>query len=159
MIKKLIKLLLIILCMFMIFSFSSDNGVESTKKSDSIIITITEKFIGRELTIDEKEKYIDIFVVPVRKSGHLFIYFLLGLSIISFLSEFMIINKKGVIITIIIVFLYACSDEIHQLFISGRSGEVLDVLIDTIGGSISAYLYYYIIKLRRKCHGQKETIS
>ena len=57
--KKIIKLILIIICMFTIFSFSSDNGDKSTKKSDSIIIVMCEKFFGRELSKQEKEKYID----------------------------------------------------------------------------------------------------
>jgi VanZ family protein len=35
-----------------------------------------------------------------------------------------------------VVFLYACSDEIHQLFVPNRSGELLDVLLDTFGGSL-----------------------
>ena len=150
---KIIKFLLIIVLMGIIFSFSNDTGSASTKKSDSVIVTITEKFLGRELTSSEKEKYIDKFVVLVRKSGHLFIYLLLGLSIISFLKEFMIIDTKSVIITCIIVFIYACSDEVHQLYVSGRSGEALDVIIDTIGGFIGSYLYYLIYKYRRKRNG------
>ena len=53
------------------------------------------------------------------------------------------------IYTIIFVFIYACSDEIHQLFIRGRSGEILDVLIDTLGGFTSSFIYT-IFKVRRK---------
>ncbi|MBQ3466792.1 MAG: VanZ family protein, partial [Oscillospiraceae bacterium] len=30
-------------------------------------------------------------------------------------------------------FLYACSDEFHQLFVPGRAGMFSDVLIDTVG--------------------------
>ena len=48
------------------------------------------------------------------------------------------------------VLLYACSDEVHQTFVAGRSGEVLDVLIDTVGGSLATILYYLIY--RRKKH-------
>ena len=56
------------------------------------------------------------------------------------------------------VLLYACSDEIHQTFVAGRSGEVLDVLIDTIGGSLATYLYYIIYK-RRRLNEQEKTTS
>jgi VanZ family protein len=42
--------------------------------------------------------------------------------------------KQVIIITIIFVFLYACSDEIHQLFVPGREGAIRDVIIDTCGG-------------------------
>ena len=152
MLKKIIKFLLILVCMGIIFSFSQDNGAVSTKKSDSIIISITEKFFGRKLTTKEKVKYTDRFVVVVRKGGHLFLYFLLGLSIISFLREYMIISYKSVIITCVCVFMYACSDEIHQLFIKDRSGEILDVFIDTIGGFVGSYLYYLLFRIRRSIH-------
>ena len=39
------------------------------------------------------------------------------------------------------VFLYACTDEFHQLFVPGRSGNFRDVIIDTSGGVLSAILF------------------
>ena len=35
--------------------------------------------------------------------------------------------------TIIIAYLYALSDEIHQTFVAGRSGRLRDTIIDLIG--------------------------
>ena len=81
----------------------------------------------------------------------------MGLLIISFLKEFGL-TKRSIFISIIVVLLYACSDEIHQTFVAGRSGEVLDVLIDTIGGSLSTYIYYLIHK-RRRLNEQEKAIS
>jgi VanZ family protein len=37
-------------------------------------------------------------------------------------------------VTVVFVFFYACSDEIHQLFVLGREGAFRDVIIDTVGG-------------------------
>lgn len=139
--KKIIKLLLVLIVMVIIFMFSSENDVNSTKKSDGIIIRTTEFILNRKLTDKEKELYIDKYVVVVRKTAHFTIYFLLGLFFCSFLKEFDFNNKKLLIYTILFVFLYACSDEIHQLFIKGRSGEILDVLIDTFGGFTSSFIY------------------
>ena len=62
-----------------------------------------------------------------------------------------IYDKRIYIITIIFCFLYACSDEIHQLFIPGRSGELLDVLIDTTGGILSSFIYTSF-RVRRRLH-------
>jgi VanZ family protein len=47
----------------------------------------------------------------------------------------------------IIVILYACSDEIHQLFVVTREGTVRDVIIDTLGGG---FAWIYITKLLPK---------
>ena len=88
----------------------------------------------------------------VRKSAHFTLYFLLGLFIISFLREFIPIDKRSILITIGIVFLYACSDEVHQLFVSGRSCEVLDVIIDTCGGVVSTAIYSLLYRIRRISH-------
>ncbi len=38
--------------------------------------------------------------------------------------------------SVLFCFFYACSDEIHQLFVSARSGRVLDVFIDTCGACL-----------------------
>lgn len=151
MIKKIIKLLLIIIWMGIIFSFSKDNGEVSTKKSDSVIIRIYKIFDKRELTEKEKEQIIEKYVVPIRKSAHFIEYFILGVLVISFISEFIELNIKAIIIGIIICCLYAVSDELHQLFISNRSAEVLDVFIDTIGSSTGIIIYRSIYKkiLRR----------
>ena len=147
--KKLFKIILVIFWMVLIFSFSMDKGETSTVKSNSIIDVVGEFIYGRDMTLEEKEFFREKFVIPVRKGAHLMIYFLLGFSFFSLIREYNLINKKGIIIAIVFVFIYACSDELHQLFVSGRSGELLDVLIDTLGGSLGIFsLYYYY--LRRK---------
>ena len=35
---------------------------------------------------------------------------------------------------------YAASDELHQTFVTGREGTVLDVLVDTVGVAVGVYL-------------------
>lgn len=147
---KFIKLSLVILCMALIFIFSSDTSDTSTKKSDGVIIKSCEFVLRRKLTDKEKEKYIDKYVFIVRKGAHFSIYLILGLLIMSYFKEIYLINTKGLLIAFLICFLYACSDEIHQLFVPGRSGEFRDVLIDSTGGLIGTYIYYFISTIRRR---------
>ena len=146
MIKKIIKIVLLLLCMILIFSFSSDNGSNSSKKSDGLIIRIYQSITHNKLSDKEKEIIVDKYVIPVRKSAHIIVYLILGVLSISLIKEYRLIDIKALIISIIFCFLYACSDEIHQLFVMDRSGEVLDVLIDSIGSFIGIYLYYLIYK-------------
>ena len=133
-----------------IFFFSNDEKNASSKKSDGLIISVTEKIIGKKLNDTEKEYYTSKFVKPVRKSAHFTIYLLLGLIFISLLKEYNITDKRSIIYTVIFVCLYACSDEIHQLFVPGRSGEVLDVLIDTTGGFIGTMIYKLYRRIRHE---------
>lgn len=142
--RKVIKFILIIICMITIFSFSSDNGSKSTKKSDGVIIKYISLIKNGNVSDKEKLFYTEKFVVPVRKSAHFIIYFILGLLITSFLSEFDFIDKRIILYSVICCFLYASSDEIHQLFVSGRSGMIRDVLLDSLGSSLACFIYMYI---------------
>ena len=49
------------------------------------------------------------------------------------METFDVNQKKKVGISTLIGFIYSCTDEIHQLFISERSGSIIDVFIDTLG--------------------------
>jgi VanZ family protein len=47
---------------------------------------------------------------------------------------------------LLIVFLYACSDEYHQRFVPTRTSQFSDVIIDTIGASLAllaAWVYHF----------------
>ena len=149
MLRKVIKFTLVICCMLIIFMFSSDSGTVSSKKSDSVIINLVEVISNKKVNNKDRDKYIEKYVFPVRKCAHFTIYLILGILVISLLSEYRILNFKTVLYTLLIVFLYACSDEFHQLFVSGRSSEIGDVLIDSSGGFIGSYLYYLFRRKRK----------
>lgn len=147
---KIIKIILLVLCMSTIFFFSNDKADASTKKSDGVIVRISEMVLNKKLSNNEKDKYTTKYFKVIRKSAHFTIYLILGLIFISLLKEYNILDKRSVIYTIIFVFIYACSDEIHQLFVSGRSGEILDVLIDTTGGFIGTMIYKLYRRIRHE---------
>ena len=131
--------------MISIFSLSNDNGYKSTKKSDKVITFWYEKLTNNKIN----KEIINKLVYPVRKSAHIIIYLILGLLFISLLYEFNITTKIMIISSILFCFIYACSDEIHQLFIVGRSGEVKDIILDTIGSTIGIFVYYLYRKKQR----------
>lgn len=150
MIIKIVKVFIVLLCMFTIFMLSADDNNESNKKSDGLIIKACKILVRKDLSEKEQQAYIDKYVTFVRKSAHFTIYLLLGLSIISLIKEYRQIDIKSLIIALIISVLYAVSDEIHQILVPGRSGEIRDVLIDSIGSLTGIYLYYLFYKIRRK---------
>ena len=43
---------------------------------------------------------------------------------------------------LILCILYAFTDEYHQTFINGRTGQILDVLIDSSGSLLGSGIYY-----------------
>lgn len=149
MIRKVIKIILVLLWMVMIFLLSNEEAVKSSKKSDGLIIKSMELFTGKSLSDQEKEKVLKYLVFPVRKCAHLSLYLILGILVISLLREYMVINTKLVLLSLLICFLYACSDEIHQLFVPGRSGEVRDVLIDILGACLGVSFYYLVFRKKK----------
>ena len=52
--------------------------------------------------------------------------------------------------SILFSFLYACTDELHQIFVPGRSAQFRDVLIDTLGASFGIAITYLTIKFFAK---------
>ena len=55
-------------------------------------------------------------------------------------------SKKQVIFAGVMGISYAISDEIHQLFVSGRAGQVQDVIIDSIGVILGICILMLFIK-------------
>ena len=93
---------------------------------------------------------IDIAEFIIRKSAHMFSYFLLAILLFMTIYDNQKNIRKVALKALLFTFLYALSDEFHQLFIDGRSGEFRDVMIDTIGGTIgSGILYLYHSKYNK----------
>ena len=54
-----------------------------------------------------------------------------------------------IIIALVICFIYACTNEYHQTFVNGRTGQFSDTLIDTFGGFISCLMYIFMMKINK----------
>ena len=141
--KKIISIILVVIWMGIIFCFSNQNADDSSKISDGFITTIINFFVDDDLSIDEKELLLEKCSFYVRKLAHFTLYFVLGILVLNLLYQYNLKNK--LLIGIVICIIYSCSDEFHQLFISGRSGEVGDVIIDGIG-SLFGILFYKFVK-------------
>lgn len=76
---------------------------------------------------------IESFHSVIRKNAHFFIYLILGILVDNGLRSRGRMGYKRIGLAIIICTIYAISDEIHQLFIPGRAGQVKDVFIDSMG--------------------------
>ena len=82
----------------------------------------------------------------VRKFGHWSEYFVLATLILKALQDET--GKKWdsphVTLTLVFVFLYAASDEFHQIFVPSRTASVGDVIIDVVGGICGIlWMYWY----------------
>lgn len=154
-IRNYFNIFLIFIWMLTIFNFSNQKGTESSGLSDKVIVKIAEILKRNTLSSTEKEHIIDKYRFIVRKTAHFTSYFILGTLIIILFLDLKLNIKKSNLITLIICFIYACTDEIHQLFISGRNGSFIDVLIDTSGVLTALIIIYLLLLFKKKCIKQK----
>ena len=148
--KLVIKYIILILWMILIFWFSNQNGTISSEMSDGLISEVV-KFIEIILKNSlDNEKIIETFVFLIRKVAHFFLYFVLGILWMNLLKEHRVSLGKQVIYSLLFCIMYACSDEIHQLFIPGRSGNIIDTMIDTTGSLCSIITIYLFKKYKNK---------
>lgn len=153
MVKKLVLWLLVISCMSVIFAFSSQEATES-KKTSSRFITVVVRLldINNSLSQESIENIAENITTFVRKSAHFSIYALLGALVALLLSQYGLKGKRQLLFAVLWVLLYACSDEFHQTFVEGRSGEIRDVLIDTAGGFCgAAFIITMTTLIKRIC--------
>ena len=146
--KRAVWFLICLVCslalMITIFCFSAQPAELSQNTSDGFFATV-ETFIAK-LYGGEVPPTVDSlllgFHAVLRKLAHAFVNCLLGASLCGVFCSLVRPPKwwaKGVLAAGVAV-CYAISDECHQLFVPGRSGEMRDVLIDTAGIVIGVLL-------------------
>ncbi|MGN0494047.1 MAG: VanZ family protein [Acutalibacteraceae bacterium] len=152
------------LCLWMtlIFCFSSQNADESSETSGSLIAAVAEIFYPsfEELTDEEQAQVIESFQFIARKTAHFSIYGVLGLlSYLTFVSYRRLRLAFRVSLSGAVCLLYAVSDEIHQMFVPGRSCEVRDVCIDFCGSMLAIGAALLISRCIRGIYKHIRTVS
>lgn len=141
--KKIFAWCLLLLWMSVIFIMSNQPAEISNSQSDFVI-----KLFGF-LGINLNEHFGDLASLIVRKGAHIteyFILFLLAYRVISIYIQ----KRSSRIYSLLFVFLYACSDEIHQHFVPGRAMALKDVFIDTSGAIIGVIITTYYNKYKNR---------
>ncbi len=141
--RRLVSWSLVIIWMIIIFFLSHQPAANSNGLSTGITEKIVEML---EKIVPKIEFEMENFNHIVRKSAHFFAYLLLGILVINGLRSSGLRGYKGMWLALFISVLYAISDETHQLFVPGRSGQIKDVLIDSSGAFVGILGYIGIYK-------------
>lgn len=131
-----IFLILVVFWMGVIFKFSSANGEKSTGTSRSSLEKIITLF-NKNIDKDKLEGLVIKYDVVLRKFTH-FTGYLVGGILLYFmyfyLNKLVTYKLKYIkMYSVVTGSIYAMTDELHQHFVSGRSGEIKDVVLDTSG--------------------------
>ena len=134
-----VLLVLIIAWMIMVFAFSNQNG----EGSSNLSMAITKWIFHSE----EIAQRMDPFI---RKCAHMAEYALGAILVYSYcLTYEKMDSKKQIIFSLCFTILYAATDELHQLFVSERSGQIIDVLIDSVGAAIGVFTVWFAFRLAK----------
>ncbi|MDE5547269.1 MAG: VanZ family protein [Anaeroplasmataceae bacterium] len=135
----------------MIFYFSHQNGVSSSRMSNKVTKWVVNTFVSNysNLPKDEQANILKNTSYVIRKLAHYSEYVVLGLFL--FVAVYAFTSNQKIIFPVVSILgiLYAVSDELHQYFIGGRAPAVKDVLIDSIGVLTILLLIGSILNLKR----------
>ena len=97
----------------------------------------------------------------MRKCAHAFEYFVLGILLLNVIRQFWptMREKKWArywYLAVVGAFVYAVTDEVHQVFVSGRSCELRDIIIDTVAASVGVGM---VMLIRRWWHRRKQGVT
>lgn len=142
-----------IIVMYMIFQFSSQDGVTSSELSYEVsykLVTFADEQLHLELTDQQIDDYIERIHHYVRKTAHVTEYFILAVTIAFPLYVY---GLRGILLVFLAAFFcvgFAALDEYHQSFVAGRGASIRDVCIDSIGVLPGIYLVRIIGFIGRK---------
>ena len=147
-------LIFAVIWMIIVFKFSSQPADTSQNTSLNLTKRIVNVFFNNKSST-EKEQITDKLDPYIRKLAHFTLYAIGGILIANYINTYNIKDKNKIIYSICIGATYACTDEFHQLFVEGRSGQLTDVLIDSLGVAIGVCIFLCVITILKKLKGKK----
>jgi VanZ family protein len=154
---KYISWLPAFLLMVIIFGFSSkpaDNSNDSSLTIAQSILTVYENITNIQYQEEVRVSLMDMINHVVRKGAHFSEYAVLAVAVAFHL---LVWKKKRLwllLMPIMISTFYAITDEIHQTFIPGRSGQITDVLLDASGAATGSLLFFLFVAMVVKIKGK-----
>lgn len=73
---------------------------------------------------------------------------------LHFQNKFQLLKKYPAILTVLIASFYGLLDEIHQMFVPGRSAEFLDWMADFSGSVLAVFITSFILKKMQQIENQ-----
>lgn len=155
--KRLITGILALCWMLLIGSFSAQSGQESGSLSRTVadkVICVQEYITGETYSRQEREARIEAMQFPVRKLAHMSEYGVLAILLAFHFGTYHFAASRPCLrffLAWLAAAVYAAADEIHQLFVPGRSGQLTDVCIDAAGALLGVLVFWVIaVLLKRK---------
>jgi len=142
--KHKVFIILGVLMHILIFTQSLLQGDLSAGQSGFIVDILHPIVLNMGVNID-----VDTFSFIIRKLAHFTEFFVLAAFWYLVYSKYFS-KLKLIIVVLTHGLITATLDETIQLFVDGRSGELLDVLIDFSGVLMAVCMMHFIIEKRKR---------
>ncbi len=143
--KKKFNICLLVFWLVVIFLLSNQDSGKSQHLSDNLIgkgVDIVASITKQEITPTKKVTIVENMSDKVRSLAHFTEYLILGILVINVLKDYYKLDYKIWLYGLLFCILYAIGDELHQLFISGRSFQYGDIIVDTLGSILGSFGFF-----------------
>lgn len=152
---KVVKIILIIIWMITVFRFSNQGGTESSSTSAKVTKVIVNVVVNDKKE-ENKVQIANKIEKVVRKFAHYTIYTIGGVLIMNYAYTTDKTKKQQTFGSLLFGAFYAATDEVHQYFVPGRSAQITDVGIDTLGVITGIIIFAIIINVIQKLKNIKK---
>lgn len=146
---SLVFVLLILLNMGVVFY----NSHKTSEQSTTVSRQISRAILKTDRTNTESVKVMHKFNTVLREVSHAIEFFPMGMLCVWLCLLHVVGKKKHLIsgtVSFLIVALYGISDEIHQIFVPGRSFQISDILTDCAGGIAGIAVGFALVIVLKK---------
>lgn len=146
-----------VIIMGIIFCFSSKPAEVSGENSLAIsrtIIKIYEQATATPIEAPEMTRTLDRVDHIVRKTAHFMEYAVLAAAIALHFTLWKEGRGWRLGMPVLITALYAATDEFHQTFVPGRSGQFSDVVLDSCGAVAGVIFFAIFLYIAEKQWGK-----
>ena len=154
--------ILALVWMCVIFAFSAQTKEESSVVSQGFsyrIVNTTGLLLHLHIDEEQLREIANAIEGFVRKGAHMTEYAILAILVYVWLGRWQLSRRRMAYTATALTMLYACSDEIHQLFVAGRAGRVSDVLVDSAGAVVGLALFLFLKMCVSKIADKKKELQ
>lgn len=167
-VKPAIFCMITLLWMVTIFWFSAQPADKSSAMSSPFAEKAVDLLYSDFETMPavEQTKLLDQWTHIVRKGAHFNEYALMGVLISMALAAVKSVRSSGRLFdslrfklsmsAFIIGSVYAATDELHQCFVPGRSGQFSDVFLDSMGVLTGVLILLFLVKIKAACRNNRQ---
>lgn len=147
---KIVAIVLALAWMMVIFVMSGFPAEMSSKQSGVVVEVVKTVF---KVSPKQPDLFNNLTTI-VRKCAHAFEYFVLGILLLNVIRQLWPAKRKGEwamywYLAVVGASIYAVTDEVHQAFVTGRSCELRDIIIDTVAAGAGVGMVMLIRRWRK----------